>query len=441
MTVRPPRPVVWRGVFVLVIAAAGCRAFNPPRPEEELTRAVGWVDAAEQKEIRSLIRPDELLATANAVRESRRPATLPPKRSILVISGGGAYGAYPAGVLVGWTASGTRPQFDVVTGVSTGALVAALAFLGPDCDAELHRVYTTVTNEDIYTRRRPLRSVLSESFADNSPLARLIADTATDDRIRTVAAEHHKGRRLYVGTTDLEVRRAVVWDMGAIAAQDTPESRDLFRKVLLASAAIPGFFPPVRIPVTVDGVRHVERHVDGGTSSALFFAPPWVSPAERAALPPAWLYGSDVYVLVAGKLYADPEPVRPFSLSIAASAISTVIYDQTRSDLHKIFMLSMLTGMNFHLSSIPKDFPAPASSTSFDPVAMTKLFDEGCRFAAGGTPWRTTPPGYEPGEANRYRAGTALTDIGRRAPVDPNTAGPLNPLSPEGIPVPGPIRK
>ena len=125
----------------------------------------------------------------------------------------------------------------------------------------------------------------------------MIVVVATEERINRFAVEHQKGRRFYVGTTDLDARRAVVWDMGAIASRGTPESRDLFRKVLLASASIPGFFPPVRIPVTVDGRPYVERHIDGGTTSSMFFAPPWVPPEARAKLPPGWLHGSDIYIL------------------------------------------------------------------------------------------------------------------------------------------------
>src|SRR5262249_20604192 len=161
------------------------------------------------------------------------------------------------------------------------------------------------------------------SLADSAPLARLIEEAITDERIAKVAEEHRKGRRFYVGTSDLDTRRAVVWDMGALAAHDTPEHRKLIRDILLATASIPGFLPPVRIPVTVDGVPHIERHVDGSTSSSMFFVPPYVSPMERANLPTTWLHGSDLFILVAGKLYADPVPIKTRSIYIASHAVST----------------------------------------------------------------------------------------------------------------------
>src|SRR5262245_57760235 len=311
------------------------------RPEEELRRSIGWIDPEAQADTRSTLRSEDLLAFANQARAARKPPVPSPRKAVLVVSGGGAYGAYPAGVLVGWTATGTRPQFDVVTGVSTGALIGAFAFLGPEFDYELQKYYTTIRNEDIYRQRRLLPSLLSESLADSAPLAKLIREVATDERIQRFAIEHQKGRRFYVGTSDLDARRGIVWDMGAIAARDTPEARELFRCVLLASASVPGFFPPVRIPVTVDGIRYVERHVDGGATSSMFFVPPWVPPEQRANLPPGWLHDSDLYIVVAGKMYPDPMAVKPRTIAIAGSAVSTVVYDQTRSDLHKLFLVTV----------------------------------------------------------------------------------------------------
>ncbi len=366
---------------------------------------------------RSVIPPTELVAFANQARVTRKPAVPSPHKDILVISGGGVYGAYPAGVLYGWTQAGTRPVFDVVTGISTGALVAVFAFLGSSVDCELRQAYTTISDDDVYRKHRFPRALLSESLADNAPLVELLKRYATDERIRQVAEEHQKGRRLYVGTTDLDVRRGVFWDMGEIASKDTPQSRELFRKVLLASSAIPGFFPPVPIEVTVDGQRHVERHIDGGVSSSMFFAPPWVPPEERANLPLSWLHGSDLYILVAGKMYADPTPVKSRSLAIAGNAVSTVLYDQTRSDLHKLFLLSIVTGMNYNVSVIPKDLQSPIESTSFKPAEMTVLFEAGAEWARNHNKWRDTPPGGEPGEGGRYRGGVILTDNGRRGMI------------------------
>jgi predicted acylesterase/phospholipase RssA len=382
------------------------------RSEQELREAAGWYDPEAQAAVQNTIRTEDLLAFANQARAARKPEIPSPHKSILVLSGGGAYGAYPAGVLVGWSESGQRPQFDVVTGISTGSLLGCFAFLGQAYDKELRHFYTEVSNDDIFRKRHLPFSLLSSSLADSAPLARLIDEAITDERVAEMAAEHRKGRRLYIGTSDLDTRRAVVWDMGALAARDAPGDRQLFRNILLASAAIPGFFPPVRLGVTVDGVPHIERHVDGGTSSSMFFAPPWVPPEQRDKLPASWLYGSDLYVLVAGKVYPDPAPAGSRPLPIASRAVSTLMYDQTRSDLHKLFLLSILTGMNYNVSVIPRDLPAPTSATDFIPEQMCVMFEAGREWARTNRQWRQTPPGYEPGEGSKYRAGTTLTNLG-----------------------------
>src|SRR5205085_3021207 len=178
-------------------------------------------------------------------------------------------------------------------------------------------------------------------------------------------AEHRKGRRLYVGTTHLDSKRLVVWDMGAIAARGGPVYLALFRKVLLASASIPGFFPPVRLPVTVDGKSYEELHVDGGVTAALFFRPPVVQPEEAARLGEHPLAGSNVYIIVAGKLFADPGCADRKFTRIAADSISALLYSQTRGDLFQLYALSLVGRMNYHLTAIPANAPAPADATTF----------------------------------------------------------------------------
>jgi hypothetical protein len=434
-----PGPIIGLGLIALatVIGCTGSGRLgrNPVQGErsiQDLRASAGWYDIDAQNAFRETIRTEDLAAFAAQSRAARKPATPVPQKNILILTGGGAYGAYPAGVLVGWSESGTRPVFDVVTGTSTGALIGSLAFLGPAYDAELRRVYTCMRNEDLYRKRRFPFNVFSDSLADSAPLARVIANSITDERVKLMGDEYRKGRRFYVGTSDLDTRRSVIWDVSAMAARDNPGDRELMRNVLLASASIPGFFPPVQIPITVDGVPHVERHIDGVTSSSMFFAPPWVPPEQRANLPAGWLYGSDLYILVAGKLYADPAPVKARTVAIASQAVSTILYDQTRGDLQRMFLLSILTGMNYNVSSIPEDLTVPDSSTDFIPEGMGPLFDAGVAWAKNNGKWRQTPPGYERGEGAKYRSGTILTDTGRRTQVgSPETKGPPVPVIPD----------
>ena len=367
----------------------------------------------------------QLFAQGERVRASQRPDVIPPKRSALVLSGGGSYGAYSAGILCGWTEAGNRPQFDVVTGVSTGALIAVFAFLGPDYDAELCRNYTTLKSSDIYRRKHLPWALLSDSLNDSEPLLRQIQSTITPEVVERIAEAHACGRRLYIGTTDLDGRRPVVWDLGAIAASGKPDSRLLICKLLLASAAIPGFFPTVEIPVVVDGRRYIERHVDGGLTQPLFFRPPYIPPEQRCAGSLSdVLYGSDEYVIVAGKLYADPQPVPTRVIRIVGESVSTFLYAQTRDSLVKLYMQSLLTGMQYHLAALPNDFDAPMSGADFDPVAMRHMFDEGRRQVLAGTAWRHTPPGVGSGEELLQRAGTTLTVVPHSPQVIPNMTPP-----------------
>lgn len=434
-------------LLTLAAAAAlcgGCASVPPITPVEAKINPAELVDWTSEADTRLLSSTTSLYQVAERVRLEQKPAVLPPKRSVLILSGGGAYGAYSAGVLIGWTQSGKRPSFDVVTGISTGALIAPLAFLGPEYDSQLRTMYTTIRQEDLFRIRKNLRSLFGESLADNSPLIQKLQEMVTPQLLSAIAAEHRKGRRLYVGTTDLDGRRQVIWDMGAIAEHGTAQDLALFQNVILASAAIPGFFPPVRIPVTIDGKLYEERHVDGGVSASLFFKPPWVSPEKRSDPNATSLYDSDVYVLVAGKLYADPELVKPRSLRIAGASVSALIYAQTRGDLFNLYAACAFTGMNYHVTAVPASVVITSASTDFDPVDMAKLFQEGVKQVSEGTVWRRTPPGLERGEGVSQRAGGRLTrepGEAKQQPILEQKFDPsLAPTGKRGIPGTVPLR-
>lgn len=328
--------------------------------------------------------------------------------NILVLSGGGAYGAYTAGVLAGWTENGTRPAFDVVTGISTGALVATLAFLGPERDPELKRFYTTIRDKDIYEKKSDIRALFSDSFRDSDPLAKLIDAVVDANLLRDIASEHRKGRRLYVGTTELDARRLVVWDMGEIAKRGTEADLALFRRVLLASASVPGYFPPVPIDLQVDGKPAEELHVDGGVTASLFFRSPQVPRPEVRRLGERPLDGSNLYIIVAGKYYADPGCVERRLIPIAADSITALLYSKCRADLFQLYALALSTGMNYRVTAIPPELKLPGDAATFDPAAMTFLYNAGREQAAGSNLWRSSPPGTEPGEEVPVRGGTTL---------------------------------
>ncbi|WP_020471130.1 patatin-like phospholipase family protein [Zavarzinella formosa] len=433
------RPYVHLGLALLMIGPAGCSGTSQDRtPVKAGFSPARLIDPVAQCDANTLLNWDDLTVIADKIKEDHKPKVLPPQKNVLVISGGGAFGAYPAGLLVGWTEAGTRPNFDVVTGISTGALIAVFAFAGPEYDPLLRQYYTSVTNKDVYKMKSILRGLLSESLADSTPMRDKIAETTTPEVIAKVAAEHRKGRRLYIGTTDLDARRPVIWDMGAIACDDTEGARDLFRMVMLASASIPGFFPPVRIPVTINGEKFVERHVDGGVTSALFVRPPWLPPEQRRDPTKSGLYGSNMYVMVAGKLYADQEEVRSRSLAVLGSSVSTLLYTQARDELFKLYFASALTGMNFKLSSVPEDVECKIDSTEFNPEAMSRLFEEGRSRAKSKDLWRTTPPGSLPREVPAFRGSIRLDYL---PPNDDSMFLPPVPKPKSDLPTPANIRE
>ncbi len=408
--------------IALLSGCAGRKGFRgPPSPAAAGVHANNLIDPVEQAEVARSAGIEDFYKLVVKVRDENRPAVMPPKRTVLCLSGGGSYGAYSAGVLCGWTQCGGRPQFDVVTGISTGALIAPFAFLGTQYDPLMKEFYTTLSRKDVL-RARPIRGLFSEAFADNTPLANQIDRVLTEEVVREIAVEHAKGRRLYVGTTEIESRRFVVWDIGEIACRGRPCDRDTIKRILLGSSAIPGVFPPSPIEIEAEGRIFVEKHSDGGVSQGLFFAPPYTPPDLAETSEGKSLYGSNVYVIVAGKLYSDPKVIKPRALAIAGSNVETVLYAQTRGDLFRLWTYSTVRGMNFSMTAIPAEFTIPGSAVDFDPKAMTAMFNEGVRVVCTGKVWRNTPPGLEPGESPLVRGGTNL--IYEPRSIDPKPITP-----------------
>ena len=430
---------------VAIATSSGCRfKQNETSPAAAGINTRDIIDPVAQAEADELTPGAQFAAVAERLRIERQKklgdqskkeggtAVTRPERNVLCLSGGGSFGAYSAGVLVGWTERGDRPQFDVVTGISTGALIAPFAFLGPKYDDRLKRFYTALTSRDLY-RFRPLRALFGEAFADSAPMASQIDAFLTPEAFEDLAEAHRNGRRLYVGTTEEEGKQLVIWDLGAMAVRNCPGDRELMIKVLLGSAAPAGFLPAAKIVVTAGGARYAERHVDGGISQAVFFRPPFVPPELRSDVAARDLAGTKVYTIVAGKLYADPEVIRSWSLAQAGKSVSTLIYAQTRGDLQRLYTVCLLTGMDYYISAIPQGYPAPVSSTEFNPIVMTALFEEGRRVIGSQEPWRTLPPGVGPGESILNRSGTSLT-FQPRGPLLP-ISGPKGRLVPPMYPI------
>jgi hypothetical protein len=231
-------------------------------------------------------------------------------------------------------------------------------------------------------------------MADTLPLQRMIQDLVTPEFLAEIAAEYHKGRMLLVGTTDLDAQRGVIWNMTALAASGDPDAVVLFRKILLASASIPGAFPPVMIDVTVDGTHYQEMHVDGGATAQVFIYPPRFHLQEMAAAN-GYNRKRTLYIIRNARVDSEWANVERRTLTIASKAISSLIHNQGNGDLIRMYLTSERDHLDYNLAYIPADFTI-VSKSQFDPVYMTQLFDRGHDLARSGYPWEKHPPGYGP---------------------------------------------
>jgi hypothetical protein len=315
-----------------------------------------------------------------------------PPATFLAVSGGGDSGAFGAGLLNGWTAAGDRPQFKLVTGVSTGALIAPFAFAGTDYDESLKRFYTTVSPQDISKKRSLLAALTSDALGDNAPLWLLLEKEVDQRLMDAIAAGYEQGRLLLVATVDLDARQSVLWNMTKIAASRDPKALPLFRAIMIASAAIPGAFPPVMIDVEVDGRPHQEMHVDGGTMSQVFIYPPSLHIKDASARQ-HFTRERRAYVIRNARLDPEWADVERRTMSIAGRAITSLIHTQGIGDLYRIYLTTQRDGVDFNLAFIPPSFSAPHRE-EFDTVFMRALFETGYQMAAEGYPWAKVPPGF-----------------------------------------------
>jgi len=310
----------------------------------------------------------------------------------LAVSGGGDNGAFGAGLLNGWTAAGSRPGFKLVTGVSTGALIAPFAFLGQKYDPVLKEIYTGISSKDVLAERNFLAAVLADAMADNAPLWGLIKKYVTEQLLQEIAAEYAKGRLLLVGTTNLDARQGVIWNMGKIAASGHPQALHLFRSILIASAALPGAFPPVFIDVEAKGQRYQEMHVDGGASAQVFVYPTTYQLAERAAAM-GMQRERHLYVIRNARLDPDWAHVERRTMSIAGRAITSLIQTQGKGDVYRIFSVAQRDQLDFNLAYIPESFKVEHKE-EFDNFYMRQLFQLGYDLAKSGYDWGKVPPGF-----------------------------------------------
>jgi predicted acylesterase/phospholipase RssA len=338
---------------------------------------------------------ERINAVARKVQQRRiKTGAISRPLRFLVISGGGDDGAFGAGLLVGWSERGDRPQFDVVTGVSTGALSAPFAFLGRDHDGPLRRIYSESTAGDIFESRAIVTVLAKDGVVDSAPLRRMIDGYVDAAMVEELAAAYRAGRLLLILSTNLDQGRPVIWNLGAIAESRHPKARELIVDVLLASASIPAIFPPVMIDVSVDGQTFQEMHVDGGTVAQAFMYPPSFSlrrfanrtSGEEARQPV-------VYIIRNGRFSRPEANIERHTLEIAKQALATMTTASGVNDAYRMYLIAQRDGVAYNLASIEDDFDVPYKGP-FDQGYMRSLFDYGYNKMRGRNVWQKVPPGY-----------------------------------------------
>src|SRR5258708_4493117 len=363
----------------IIFLTAGCATIAPRnvRPQadagqielEGYHKIRFWGDAS-ANDIRAIMMADAPRAEMQRVLGAERHQ---PVSNLLAISGGAEGGAFGAGLLVGWSDAGTRPALYVVTGVRSGALIAPFAYLGSEHDSQLREIFTKYGRKDIFTYNVP--GLLEGSArVDDAPLARLIEKYVDAAFLQEIARARIKGRILLIGTTNLDTQRPVMWDMGRIAMSNRPDAIVLFRKILLASATLPGVFLPVRIKARVGGRDYDELHVDGGLTRQVFIVPSLFSPASHDQKSGRPTTKARSFVIRDGKIDPEWQSVNENVLSITQRSISTLIKNQGIGDLYRIYSITRRDEIDFNLASIPADF-GNNSGEPFDQKSMIALFD------------------------------------------------------------------
>jgi len=320
------------------------------------------------------------------------PNTILPTLDMLAVSGGGENGAFGAGLLNGWTAHGNRPVFDLVTGVSTGALTAPFAYIGPSHDEPLKRVYTEISPERVLIRRWVTAAIFDDGLADTSPLFNTIAEYLDEAMLAAIARAYDEGRLLLIASADLDAQTPVIWNIGAIAKSGHPRALDTIRRILLASAAIPGAFPPVMFDVTVDGRPHQEMHVDGGTFVQAFLYPAVVTRARRERLARHQRVApARAWIIRNGRLDAEWAAVDRRAISIAGRAVATMTAASGYNDVVRMYFATQRDEVDYNLAFIGTDFTGEYTEV-FEQRYMRELYDYGYARARRGFDWSKAPP-------------------------------------------------
>ncbi len=386
--------IVWALGLALLAGCTGVRTISaPPDALYESAELPGYPGArvwGDTPPPDAEARLEEFVRQVRATAEAEGGLPNGGRLDSLVLSGGGSDAPFGAGLLYGWSEAGGRPEFTIVTGISAGALIAPFAFLGPEYDEDM-RAFTVENSTDTLITVTLLRGILDGvGLIDNSKLQQALRGLITPEVVGLIAAEHERGRRLLIGTTNLDAQRPVYWRVSRIAwlGRDRPEeTADLITKIMVASASIPGAFPPQFFTVAAGGGRFSEMHVDGGVTNQLFFLPP---ETRVEGLPPdiqRFVDRGTIYIVRNTKITPDYDPLEPGLVQIASRSISTMIKFGGRADIAILEEQARRIGFGVKVTAVPESFDVEATEF-FDPVYLQALFEVGREMGGRPDAWK-----------------------------------------------------
>ncbi|WP_312609063.1 patatin-like phospholipase family protein [Agrobacterium pusense] len=326
------------------------------------------------------------------VHDPWRPVTNKVTPDMLAISGGGAGGAFTVGILSAWSELGSRPRFDVVTGVSTGALIAPFAFLGSDYDERLRQLYLSDQVDSLIDINWKGLGIFSPGLLHGDALRRSVEGNITKGIMYRIASEHRAGRRLLVMTTNLDTQRSIVWNIGAIAASGRTDALTLIRQVLIASASVPGVFPPVSINAVVDGKQIEELHSDGGSSAQFFTLPEQLFVAETRSRNEQL----HIYVIINNALIPEFSMSQARALPIMGRAYSILMKSHAKQGLIALYNFAQRSGIDLDIAAIDAQVPY-SMKNPLHPHYMRSVYLTGYKRTLSGSIWIKRPIFMIPG--------------------------------------------
>lgn len=408
---------IWALPVAIIALFAGCAAQREHVIDEELVRR--RIDYTDASAMRRKVTEQQFMARMKQKQTdflSGRTSD-PPTFDVLILSGGGEFGAFGAGFLSGWSTvtdpKWKKPSFDLVTGVSTGALLAPFAFLGDRESLERAVVlYSEPSTDWISLRGLFFFLPANRSLMRIDGLKRDIKAEFSEPVIRRIVEESDRGRLLAIGTTNLDFGMQRIWDMG-VQGRAALESgtNDRFVDILLASSAIPGAFPAIEIDgnLYADGAITANILYNASAASSEGFAASW-----RREFPDQPVPRARFWVIINNQLIAPPAITPPTWTGVMGASISTAIRSATNTSLnHLQVQIQLLEALgiakaDFHYVAIPEEWRAPVRG-AFQAETMSNLADLGKKMGSDPASWRI---GAEP----IFTSSDTLPVLGKNAP-------------------------